>query len=118
MPDIAHKFALTIALLAGACGPGKGTIGAVLGQRDDGTLHVRDVPDDLAADKAGLQPGDQVLLIDGMDVRGLSDVQVHQLLSGDVDQPVRLTVIRGDRVLRVTVKRTPAKKRKAALPER
>lgn len=111
-----NKTVFALLLAAGACGPDRGTIGAVLAQRPGGELYVRDVPDELAADKAGLQPGDQILLIDGMDVRGLSAERVHQVLSGDVDAPVRLTVIRGDEVLRVTVKRTRAKKRRDPAP--
>lgn len=101
-------------ILAGACAAQRGTIGAVLAQQPDGNLYVRDAPDELAADKAGLRTGDQILLIDGMDVRGMSPDHVHQMLSGEVGAPVKLTVIRGEEVIRVTVKRTPAKKRRPA----
>jgi C-terminal processing protease CtpA/Prc len=103
---------LAFALLAAGCGPDKGTIGAVLAQDARGHLVVHEVPDGLAADKQGLQPGDEILTIDGMDVRMLDTKTVHQVLSGDVGDPVKLTVIRGEEVLRVTVKRTPAKSRK------
>lgn len=98
------------------CGPEKGTIGAVLAQRNDGRLFVRDVPDGLAADEAGLQPGDQILLIDGMDVRGMSSKAVHLSLSGDVGEKVKLTVVRKEEVIRVTLKRTKAKRPKAVSP--
>jgi C-terminal processing protease CtpA/Prc len=103
---------IALFFLAAACAEQRGTIGAVLSQQPDGKLFVRDVPEELGADKAGLEPGDQILLIEGMDVRGLSDVRVHELLSGEVGAPVRLTVLRGEEVLRITVKRTPAKKRR------
>ncbi len=36
--------------------------------------------------------------------------QLHELLGGDVGDPVRLTVVRGEEVLRVTLRRTPARK--------
>ena len=109
------KRALLV-LLVGllACAPEKGTIGAVLAQKDDGRLFVRDVPEGLAAADAGLQPGDEVLLIDGKDVRALGAKGVHEALSGEVDQPVKLTLLRGEEVLRVTLKRTPARRRRAS----
>ena len=97
-------------VLALSCAPQQGTIGAVLAQQTDGSLYVRDVPPGLAADKSGLKPGDQILLIEGMDVRMMDDKQVHRALSGDVGTSVKLTVIRGEEVLHVTVKRTPARR--------
>jgi carboxyl-terminal processing protease len=106
--------ALAFACLAAACGAPRGTIGAVLAQQPNGELYAREVPDDLGADKSGLRQGDQILLIDGMDVRGLSSERVHQVLSGDVGAPVKLTVIRGEEVLHITVKRTASKKRRPA----
>lgn len=110
----ARALVLLLSCVALGCAPPRGTIGAVLAQQSDGKLYVREVPADLAADKSGLQSGDQILLIEGMDVRGLPPERVHELLSGDVGQPVKLTVVRGEEVLRVTVKRTPAKKRPKA----
>jgi C-terminal processing protease CtpA/Prc len=105
--------ALACLFALAACAAQRGTIGAVLAQRPDGELVVRDVPQDLAAGKSGLMPGDQILLIEGIDVRGLSSERVHEILSGDVGEPVRLTIVRREEVLRVTLKRTPAKKRQA-----
>ncbi len=84
----------------------KGTIGAVLAQSPDGRVTLRDVPPHLAAGEAGLQPGDELLLIDGIDVRQLDAETIHRLLSGEVDQPVDLTLQRGDEVIRVTLKRS------------
>lgn len=106
---------LTLSLLF-ACAPEKGTIGAMLSQRTDGRLLVAEVPDGLAADEAGLQPGDQILLIDGMDVRGMNSRAVHRALSGDVGEKVKLTVLRGEDVIRVTLKRTKAKRPKPTKP--
>src|SRR6476659_573971 len=97
-----------IALWALGCAPEHGTIGALLAQRDDHTLVVREAPEGLAAAKAGVEGGDELLLIDGRDVRAMTPVEVHRALSGDVGQPVKLTLVRGDRVLRVTLTRSPA----------
>jgi C-terminal processing protease CtpA/Prc len=107
---------VAILMMLAACVADRGTIGAVLGQKDDGRLFVREVPEGLAADVAGLDPGDEILLIDGKDVRALGPKGVHQALSGEVGQPVKLTVIRGEEVLRISVKRTPARKRLPTAP--
>lgn len=111
--------ALALSLACG-CATERGTIGAVLAQTPDRRLVVRDAPVGLAAAREGLTAGDQVLLIDGRDVRRLSAEQVHLALAGDIGDPVKLTIIRGERVLRVTLHRTPARRlptRGAAGPE-
>jgi C-terminal processing protease CtpA/Prc len=103
--------ALVLALaLCGACAAQRGTIGAVLAQTPDGRVLIREVPEGLAADRAGLRAGDEILLVDGRDVRPFTDQQLHELLGGDVDGTVKLTVVRGEQVLRVTLKRTPSRK--------
>ena len=97
-----------------ACGPGRGTIGAILGQRADGTLTVRATPKKLAAVDAGLRPGDELLLIDGRAVRGMSRADLRVALGGDEGTRVKLTVIRDDEVIRVTLTRTVAEKYRTA----
>ena len=62
----------------------------------------------MAAGQAKLKPGDEILLIDGLDVRRLDAEQINAALSGDVDSPVKLTIIRQEQVLRVTLRRTEA----------
>jgi C-terminal processing protease CtpA/Prc len=110
-PRAGRATSLGVALLALAgCGPPKGTIGALLAQNQDGELTIRDAPEGLAADKAGLQPGDQILLIDGKDVRSLDAQGIHQALSGEVGDKVKLTVVRGEEIIRVTLSRTKAKR--------
>jgi C-terminal processing protease CtpA/Prc len=96
--------------LLASCAAGPGTVGAVIGQQRDGRLFLRDVPRDLAAYGAGLRQGDEVILIDGRDVRRMTPEQVHAALSGEVGETVKLTVLRGERVIRVTVKRSPARR--------
>lgn len=105
---------LWLALAWGAgfgCAAQRGTIGANLGQSEDGRLFIREVPPGLAAAKAGLQPGDEITLINGRDVRALDEKTIHTLLSGDVGDTVKLTVIRGEQVIRVSLERTPARRR-------
>ena len=69
------------------------------------------VPENLAADKGGLAAGDEILLIDGRDVRELDERGVHRSLSGEVGDPVKLTLLRDGRVIRVTLRRTPPPKK-------
>ena len=102
---------LLLAAVLGACGADRGTIGALIAQTPDQQLVLRDVPPNLAAAKAGLQPGDEILLIDGRDVRELNERGVHQALAGNVGDPVKLTLLRDGRVLRVTLRRTPLPKK-------
>lgn len=98
---------VALLLLVASCGPERGTIGALLGQSADQRLVLREVPPDLAAGKAGLRPGDELLLIDGRDVRELDERGVHQALGGSVGDQVKLTLLREGRVIRVTLRRTP-----------
>jgi C-terminal processing protease CtpA/Prc len=93
---------------ATACAGDRGTIGALIGQSSDGKLTVREAPKGLGAAKAGIQPGDEILLIDGIDVRTLDERRLQELLSGDVGSGVKLTLVRGNQVIRVTVQRTAA----------
>ena len=93
------------------CASEHGTIGAQLGQKGDGRLFIREVPPGLAAAQAGLQPGDEITLIDGRDARDFDEKGLHKLLAGDVGDPVKLTVLRGEKVLHVTLRRTPVPRR-------
>ena len=105
-----RSLALVLLAAGTSCAGQQGTIGAVLSQSPDGALTIRETPEGLAAEKAGLEPGDQILLIDGLDVRGLTAQRVHELLTGEVGDPVKLTVVRKEQIIRVTLKRTPARK--------
>jgi len=97
-----------VTVMLGACAGNPGTIGARLGRDPEGHVVVRETPHNLGSAKAGLQPGDEVLLIEGQDVRELSEQMLHEALIGELGTRVRLTVQRGDQVLRVVVERTPA----------
>ena len=103
----------TLSLLAGCEAP-RGTIGAVIAQDDrSGRLFVHDVPPGLAADKAGLERGDEILLIDGLDVRPMTPKQIHAALSGDVDATVKLTLVRSDPMIVRVTPETQARGRRA-----
>jgi C-terminal processing protease CtpA/Prc len=92
-------------------------MGAVLG-RDNETraLYVRDVPPGLGAEKAGLQPGDQLVMIDGFYVKDLTAEQIRTHLRGDAGSTVGLTVLRGEEVHHVRVTRVPMRAHRPAPP--
>ena len=98
---------VTLATITG-CAAERGTIGAQLAQKDDGRLFIREAPVGLATERAGLRPGNEITLIDSRDVRSFDEKGIHKILSGDVGDPVKLTVLRGEQVLHVTLQRTPA----------
>ena len=103
-------IALLLALGSAACAPERGTIGALLAQDAERRLVLREVPAGLAADRAGLRPGDEILLVEGRDVRGMTAAQVHQALAGEVGAPVKLTLVREEHVVRVSLRRTQARR--------
>lgn len=108
-PKIA--LACALALIALGCAARKGSIGAVLAKsHDDGKLTVRDVPTGLAAARAGLEPGDEVLSIDGRDPRPMTPEQIHLALEGDVGSRVRVTVLRRGRIERLEIERAPLRR--------
>ncbi|WP_437956439.1 PDZ domain-containing protein [Sorangium sp. So ce119] len=100
------SWSAALLLIAAGCSASVGSIGAVLGRDNESeALYVRDVPPGLAAERAGLIPGDEVLMIDGVYVRDLSSAEVRDRLRGDVGSAVELTVVRGRDVRRVRVVR-------------
>ncbi len=113
-----RPFFAGFVVIAASCAPKPGTIGAVIGQQTDGRLFLREVPEDLAAGEAGLMAGDEVLLIDGRDVRPMSSAAVHEMLIGEIGTTVKLTIVRDGEVLRRTLVRTEARRRGAGRPRR
>jgi carboxyl-terminal processing protease len=105
---------LAAVLLLAGCASRPGSIGAVLGQaRADGRVTVREVPPGYPAAAAGLAAGDEVLLIDGRDVRGMSPEAIHLALEGDIGTTVQLTLLRQGKIERVALKRAPLASRTA-----
>jgi C-terminal processing protease CtpA/Prc len=98
---------LTVVVLP-ACGgaAAPGSVGAVL-VRDNDTraLHVRDAPSGRAAHEAGILSGDEIIMVDGRYVRDLTTDQIRSVLRGTVGSHVELTVVRGDEVHHVRVRR-------------
>jgi len=100
---------LVSSLVMTGCGGGAamGSVGAVFGRdTDTNALYVREAPPGLAAEAAGLLPGDQVVMIEGRYVRDLSEKEIRDELRGDVGTPVLLTILRGSEVRHVKVVRS------------
>jgi carboxyl-terminal processing protease len=73
---------------------------------------VAEVPPGSPAQRAGLQPDDRIVAIDGKPVAGLSSQQVHQLLSGEVGSTVVLQIERAGRREELRVERAPYETRR------
>ena len=101
------------------CGGGTpGSVGAVFGRDNDTrALYVREVPPGLAAAGAGLLPGDQVVMIEGLYVRDLDAKSIRDKLRGDVGSTVALTILRGQEVIHVRVARGALKGHDAISPK-
>lgn len=112
------SFRAALLLMAAGCTASVGSIGAVLGRDNESqALYVRDVPGGLAAERAGLIPGDEIVMIDGVYVRDLSSPQLRDRLRGAVGSAVELTVVRGSDVRRVRVVRSELKANEGIKPK-
>lgn len=108
---------LPLALSACAALGGPGTIGAVLGRDNESrALFVREAPPGLGAEQAGLRPGDEIVMIDGHYVKDLTSNDLRARLRGASGTTVALTVVRGDEVRHVVVKRAPLQARRPPPP--
>jgi S1-C subfamily serine protease len=117
---LAFAAALSIAMSGSGCGGERaaGSVGAVLGRDNDShALYVRDVAEGLGADEAGVLPGDEIVMIDGLYTRDLDRKAITSRLRGGVGDPVELTILRGNEVHRVRVKRTPLREREEVKPK-
>lgn len=111
---------LAILVSASGCASSEavGSIGARLGRDNDShALYVRDVPEGFAANAAGIEPGDEIVMIDGFYVRNLTSEDLHAKLRGPIGSEVALTLARGDRVLHVQLRRSALREGPAPKPK-
>lgn len=100
----ASCFALVVA--SGCAAEQKASIGAVLARDNEtGALTVREVSPGLASARAGLLPGDELVMIDGRYVRDLDAQAVRTSLRGELGTAVHVTVVRGEEVVRLRIER-------------
>jgi carboxyl-terminal processing protease len=79
-------------------------VGIQLEDREDEVVVAAPI-DGSPADRAGIQPGDVILAVDGQDVSGLELTEVVERVKGDEGTSVTLTVERGDRELEFSLDR-------------
>lgn len=80
-------------------------IGVVIRTNDDALIEVIDVLDDSPAAAAGVQRGDIFALVDGEDVRGVSQLDLATRVRGPVGTVVNITFQRGDDLIDFAIKR-------------
>ncbi|WP_312271194.1 S41 family peptidase [Pseudomonas sp.] len=71
-----------------------GGLGVEVGQ-EDGFVKVVSPIDDTPAAKAGIQPGDLIVKIDGQPTKGQSISQSVDKMRGKIGSPITLTIVRG-----------------------
>jgi C-terminal processing protease CtpA/Prc len=105
---------MLIALALVACATERpGSIGARLSRDNEtGALYVRDLFPGLAGERAGVLPGDEIIMIDGHFVRDVDAPRVREMLRGQVGTAVRLTIVRGALVVRMRVARSELREAK------
>ena len=70
---------------------------------------MRNTPPNEGAAKAGLEIDDEIVAIDGHDVRTMSEDDIRQAVRGDVGSELVVTIVRGGARRDVVVKRSPLK---------
>ena len=111
-PSCAPRPWLLALALAGCAAP-RGSIGALLAlDPASGALLVREAPGELSGAQAGLREGDEIVAIDGADVRGADRAEIHRRLQGPIGTRVELTVVRDGALQKLAVVRAPYRKKK------
>lgn len=81
-------------------------VGITIAVRQDGQgLDVEEVTQGSSAESAGVLPGDRLIKVDGIDIRGKTTKEVTALITGEEGDAVTLTLIRQDQELELSVKR-------------
>ena len=100
---------MLISIVLVGCGATErpGSIGARLSRDNEtGALYVRDLFPGLAGERAGVLPGDEIIMIDGHYVRDVDAPRIREMLRGQVGTAVRLTIVRGELVVRLRMARS------------
>ena len=83
---------------------GIGVYVRVMGENDD-RIKILEVMDGSPAKSAGILKGDIITHVDGIDVNEIGYNETVSMISGEVDTDVSITVLRGDIIKTITVKR-------------
>lgn len=74
-------------------------------REDEQGLDILEVTPNGPAQEAGVQAGDQLVAVDGTDIRGMTLAEVGDLIKGKEGTSVVLTLIRGEGEVELSVKR-------------
>ena len=74
-------------------------------REDEQGLDILEVTPNGPAQEAGVQAGDQLVAVDGTDIRGMTVSEVSDLVKGKEGTSVALTLIRGEEELKLSVER-------------
>lgn len=80
-------------------------VGITISVREDGYLDVRNVESGGPADRAGIQPGDILVAVDGSDCAELGLAQTRDRVRGEEGTTVSLTIKRAEQELTMAVER-------------
>lgn len=81
-------------------------IGVTVNQGEDGYVHILRVEAGSPALKAGIEPGDVIVAVEGQDISGMTLDAVKNKIRGKEGSPVKLTVRRGEESREVSVIRS------------
>lgn len=110
---LAYTTALSI------CSPIASAEKGYIGMTFDDWHCVRLVMPDTPAQRANISPGDKIVAVNNIDVRGKTRKQIVSLISGPVDSQVSLTLLRAGKLYKCNLKRALSEKsaKTAALAE-
>ena len=84
-------------------------IGITISQLEDGSLDIIQVTEGGSAEKAGLLYGDRIVAVDGQSILEMDPDTIKEMIRGEVDTNVEITIVRAGVELNVTVTRKQIK---------
>ncbi len=83
---------------------------------DDDYIYIKEIHGGLAAQKAGLMAGDKIIAIDGKSAEGRSEEDIKQILQGQPETEVKITIQRYGKQTQETIKVVRDKAKRTSIP--